>query len=79
MVYETSCVVGGLNPDVGYTAMLNELDVENRGVYEPGTVVWYGFDVADDEVGDGSFESYRRLTDVWRNLIGRRQVEAGLR
>lgn len=79
MVYDTTCVVSSLNPDVSYGDMLNKLDVVNNGVDEPGTVVWYGFDVADDEVGDGSFESYRRLTDAWRNIIGRRQIQAGLR
>jgi len=79
MVYETTCVLGSLNPDVGYQGMLDQLNLADNGLDEPDTAVWYGFDVANDEVGDGSFESYSRLTDVWRNLIARRLIEAGLR
>lgn len=79
MVYETTCVLGSLNPDVGYQGMLNELNLSDNGVDEPGTTVWCGFDVADNEVGDGNFESYSRLTDAWRGLIASRQVKAGLR
>jgi hypothetical protein len=79
MVYETTCVLGSLNPDVGYQGMLDELNLIDTGVNESNTAVWYGFDVADDEVGDGSFESYSRLTDAWRCLIANRQVKAGLR
>lgn len=79
MVYETTCVLGSLNPDVGYMGMLDELGVLDEGEDVEGTIVWYGFDVANDEIGDGNFESYSRLTDAWRNLIAGRQVEAGLR
>lgn len=84
MMFGDQCVVGSLNPDVGYYAMLDELGVQDEGTCEEGTIVWYGFDVADDEFSHAletpeARESYARLTDVWRVLVAKRLIQAGLR
>ena len=84
MMFGDQCVVGALNPDVGYYAMLEELGVLDEGECTEGTIVWYGFDVADDEFSadvenPAARESYARLTDVWRVLVAGRLIEAGLR
>jgi len=79
--FGATCVVGSLNPDVDYYAMLDELEVQDVAADEPGTVVWYGFDLLDTEYHHTlhGCESFSRLTDVWRNLIAERQLKAGLR
>jgi hypothetical protein len=74
--YYDQCVLGSLNPEVGYAGVRNELEVEEDLNDIEGTTVWYGFDVTLDEDGG---ESYARLTDTWRNLIAERQIKAGLR
>lgn len=84
MMFGDQCVVGLLNPDVGYYAMLDQLGVIDEGTDEEGTIVWYGFDVADDEFSYAlntveSRESYARLTDVWRVLVAERLIRAGMR
>lgn len=84
MMFGDQCVVGSLNPDVGYYGTLEELGVLDEGDDTDGTIVWYGFDVADDEFshdleGPAARESYARLTDVWRVLVAGRLIKAGLR
>jgi hypothetical protein len=78
MAYGNHCVLGSVNPDVGYYGMLDELEISDSGSDEPGTVVWYGFDIACDEYTADSCETYNRLTDTWRGLVGARQSAAGL-
>lgn len=71
--YYERCVLGSINPEVGYLALVYELDLDPKDFDQ---LVERGFDVYQDE--DAS-ESYARVTDTWRNLIAGRQLEAGLR
>jgi hypothetical protein len=77
--YPDRCVLGSLDPEVGYLAMLYQLDLDPR---DHDKLTSHGFDLADEEDDSSAAdirESYARLTDAWRNLIAGRQIEAGLR
>lgn len=76
--YYERCVLGSINPEAGYLALVYELGLDPVDFDE---LVARGFDV-EDEYSSGSEshrESYARVTDTWRNLIVTRQIEAGLR
>lgn len=82
MHYYDSCVLGLLNPEVGYAGMVDALGLKHDTETDAeGGLVWHGFDLIDDEcaVNPDYRESYARLTDTWRNLIAERQIAAGLR
>ena len=77
--YGNSCVLGSLNPDVGYYTVLAELEISEDDADQEGTATWYGFEVTHAEYVADKMEAYARVTDTWRNLIAERQIKAGLR
>lgn len=83
MHYGQLCVLGQLNPWVGYLGMLYELGLDPSDEAGARSASHHGFDLTleESEVGENHLntENYARLTDAWRNLIASRQIEAGLR
>lgn len=75
------CVIGQLHGGK-YYGPLEELGLlVDESTSNELSAAAHGFEITDDLVGEGEivYETYTRLTDVWRNLVTERRLTRELR